>query len=79
MEYWYLLSVKRATLFNFADELRRYKGVQEDLDHLLQWLSKRHVRPEIDSFIGLSEVPSALDAMEQRSPYGSIICEPWKE
>mmetsp|Transcript_31932 Transcript_31932/g.66639 ORF Transcript_31932/g.66639 Transcript_31932/m.66639 type:complete len:483 (-) Transcript_31932:155-1603(-) len=79
VEYCYLAYMKRATLFDFADELENYEEVRQDFDFLLRLLSMRLIRPEIDRYIGLNEVARAQEDIRQRPLNGSIICEPWKD
>ena len=55
LEYCYLVSMKRATLFNFADVIGESmdENARQDLDFLLHLLSTRQLRPDIDRYIGL--------------------------
>ncbi|KAL7563139.1 hypothetical protein ACA910_012320 [Epithemia clementina (nom. ined.)] len=80
VEYCYLASMKRATLFSFADVVEEScdDQWQQDLEFLLHLLSTRQLRPDIDRFIGLNEVAKARSDIFKRPLYGSIICEPWK-
>jgi NADPH:quinone reductase-like Zn-dependent oxidoreductase len=84
--YLQLLTMKRATVFDFAEnhELEQDQ-VRDDLSHLLKLLSARKVRPEIDRYIKLSDVPKTYERMRKERRQGcmafpgTIICEPWRE
>ena len=81
VEYCYLASMERATLFSFADSVQDSldRKAKQDLQFLLNLLASRQLRPDIDRVVGLNEVAKARDDIFKRPLYGSIICQPWKE
>lgn len=74
-----LSSIQRATLFDFRENYKanRYE-VKEDLQFLLTALNRRHIRPEIDRYVKLNEIPRAYRDLKCKPRTGSIICEPWR-
>jgi NADPH:quinone reductase-like Zn-dependent oxidoreductase len=86
MGYLQLVTMKRASVFDFAEnhELQQDR-VREDLSYLLKLLTARQVRPEIDRYIKLSDVPKTYRHMRKQRRKGNmaftgtIICEPWRE
>lgn len=75
-----LMTLKRATLFDFTTSIELYPAdLLQDLNFLLRLLSTRTIRPEIDRFISLSDIPEAyreVTSPSQPSFVGTIICEP---
>lgn len=73
-------SVKRATLFDFRANYKnnRYE-LKEDLQFLLTALTRRHIRPQIDRYVKLADVPQVYRELNSCPVTGSIICEPWRE
>lgn len=70
----------RGSVFDFSQNVEQHPDdLREDIDFLLKLLSARQLRPKIDRFIGLSEVPRAHQEMQTLPVSGAIICEPWKE
>jgi hypothetical protein len=76
VEYCYLTYMKRATLFNFGDEVEYHDEIQQDLEFLLRLLSMRIIKPDIERLIGLNEVAKAHSDIRKRPLRGSIICDP---
>jgi NADPH:quinone reductase-like Zn-dependent oxidoreductase len=75
-----LSSIKRATLFDFQESYKtnKYK-LKEDLQFLLTALTRRHIRPQIDRYVMLGDVPKVYQELRKTPPTGSIVCEPWRE
>ena len=79
LDYYYLLTTKRATLFNFAESaFTEHAELEEDFRFLLRLLSTRQIRPQIDRYIKLADVPQAHCDMEDQVLVGAIVCEPWR-
>lgn len=79
-ECLFLSSIKRATLFDFQESYRANKyELKEDLQFLLTALSRRHIRPQIDRYVMLGDVPKVYQELRKTPPTGSIVCEPWRE
>ena len=75
-----LSSIKRATLFDFQESYKTKKyELKEDLQFLLTALTRRHIRPQIDRYVMLTDVPDVYREIKSIPPTGSIICEPWRE
>jgi len=76
-----LSMMDRALLFDYAgyvDENR--KEIFADMDFLLGLLSTRKLRPSVNRFITLKDIPHVHRELEKSKPTaGAIICEPWKE
>ena len=71
-------TMKRATLFEFAEYIEQYGDeLRDDLDFLLQLLTKRQIRPGIDRFISLQDIPAAHNEILNKPLTGTIVCEPW--
>jgi NADPH:quinone reductase-like Zn-dependent oxidoreductase len=81
LERYQLSLMKRATLFDFKEYVEQYRPlVLDDVAFLLSLLATRKIRPHVDRFITLSDVPKAHDEIQSNIPLaGAIICEPWKE
>jgi NADPH:quinone reductase-like Zn-dependent oxidoreductase len=80
LDRYTLSSMKRATLFDFgeyAEQNRR--DLLEDMDFLFQLLDTRKIRPQIDRFVALKDIPAAQKEMRMKPITGIIVCEPWKE
>ena len=73
-------SIKRATLFDFRENYKtnRYE-LKEDLQFLLTALTRRQIRPQIDRYVKLADVPTVYRDIRSKKTTGSIICEPWRE
>jgi NADPH:quinone reductase-like Zn-dependent oxidoreductase len=79
LEQCELCTMKRASLFDFAEYVEMYREqLWDDMNHLLQLLSQRQIRPEIDRYISLKEIPAAHNEILTKAMTGTIICEPWK-
>jgi NADPH:quinone reductase-like Zn-dependent oxidoreductase len=80
LERYQLSLVKRATLFDFKEYVEQYRPlVLDDVAFLLSLLATRKIRPQVDRFITLSEIPKAHNEIQSNIPLaGAIICEPWK-
>jgi NADPH:quinone reductase-like Zn-dependent oxidoreductase len=73
-------SVKRATLFDFRENYKNYRyELKEDLQFLLTALNRRHIRPDIDRYVKLADLPDLHRELERTPATGSIICEPWRD
>lgn len=80
VEYSKLSMMKRATLFDRVENVQTYReDVVQDLRFLLKLLSTRKIRPSIDRFIKVKDVPQAHQEMQASALTGAIVCEPWKE
>jgi NADPH:quinone reductase len=84
--YLQLVTMKRATIFDFAEDHELQPDrVRQDLSYLLKLLTSRQIRPEIDRYIKLSDVPKTYRHMRKQRRKGNmaftgtIICEPWRE
>lgn len=74
-----LCMMKRATIFDFTENLELYRNeTEQDFGFLLRMLALRKIRPHIDRFIRLGDVPEALLDLRAKLSTGTIICEPWK-
>lgn len=80
-ERYQLSLMNHASLFDFNEYVNQFRqDVFEDMRFLLELLSTRKLRPKVDRFITLSDVPNAHKEIEQNKPLaGAIICEPWKQ
>jgi NADPH:quinone reductase-like Zn-dependent oxidoreductase len=69
-----------ASLFDYSDYVTEFRQeVFEDMNFLLDLLSARRIRPKIDRFIALRDIPDAhMELEENKGMAGAIICEPWK-
>lgn len=75
-----LSMTERGSMFDFAENFAMHpESIREDMDFLLKLLATRQLRPQIDRFIKLSDVPRAHQEMQTLPHAGAIICEPWKE
>jgi NADPH:quinone reductase-like Zn-dependent oxidoreductase len=73
-------SVKRATLFDFRENYKNYRyELKEDQQFLLTALNRRHIRPDIDRYVKLADIPDLHRELETTPATGSIICEPWRD
>jgi NADPH:quinone reductase-like Zn-dependent oxidoreductase len=81
LERYQLSLMKRATLFDFKEYVEQYRPlVLDDVAFLLSLLATRKIRPLVDRFITLGDVPTAHNEIQSNIPLaGAIICEPWKE
>lgn len=81
LERYQLSLMKRATLFLFKEYVEQFRTlVFDDTAFLLTILATRKIRPQVDRFITLRDVPSAHDEIRSNLPVsGAIICEPWRE
>jgi NADPH:quinone reductase-like Zn-dependent oxidoreductase len=72
--------VPRASIYDFEENFERYPDrARYDLSFLMKLLATRQIRPKIDRYIKLKDVPRVHDEIQIRPPGGAIICEPWKE
>lgn len=80
LERYQLSMMKRATLFDFKEYVEQFRAeVFDDVTFLLSLLSTRKIRPQVDRFITLDDIPNAHDKIRSNVPLkGAIICEPWK-
>lgn len=80
-DYYQLLSVKRAALYDFSQSMNNnFKQMKEDFEYLLKLLSLRQLRPFIDSFVHLEDVEKTQAAMKNGVLMrGTVVCEPWKK
>lgn len=80
LECYHLSLVKRASLFDFVESYvnDRYQA-REDMDFLLNLLLTRQIRPPVDRYIKLADIPQAHKDMQTLPQEGAIVCEPWKE
>jgi NADPH:quinone reductase-like Zn-dependent oxidoreductase len=80
VDYYQLIMMKRATLFDFCESAKQYPmELKEDFKFLLNLLHLRQIRPHIESYVKLIDVPMAHIQMETEILTGAIVCEPWKE
>lgn len=81
LERYQLAMMDHATIFDFKEYVEQFHDdVFEDLTFLLTLLSTRTIRPHVDRFITLEEIPRAHRKIRSNAPLsGAIICEPWKE
>lgn len=75
-----LAVMKRASLFSFVEYVNQFRaGVCKDLEFLFKLLQRRQIRPKIDRFITLVDLPDIDDEIQKNNlPSGAVICEPWK-
>ena len=79
-EQYRVSSVKRASLFDFTESISSgLEETHEDVMFLLKHLTKRNIRPTIDRFIQLGDVPSIFDKIQGCPLTGAVVCEPRKE
>lgn len=79
-EYLQLVTMKRATLFDFVQNFEEnYESIREDFDFLLKLMSSRQIRPRIDRYVRLREIPKAHEDLQSQLMMGAIICHPWKD
>lgn len=79
VDRYQLSTIPRATLFDFELYVRKYRDeLREDLNFLLSLLEKRQIRPRIDRYIALQDIPATQEAMKSKPLTGTIVCEPWK-
>ena len=75
-----LSSLKRATFFDFRQNYKKNRyELKEDLQFLLTSLTRRQIRPQIDRYVKLGDVPALYPELKSKATSGSIICEPWRE
>ena len=75
-----LSSLKRATFFDFRENYKKNRyELKEDLQFLLTSLTRRQIRPQIDRYVKLSDVPAVYQELKFKPTSGCIICEPWRE
>ena len=80
MGYLQLVMMDRATVFDFVENQELdHDRLRQDLSHLLKLLTSRQLRPEIDRYVKLSEVPKTYQHMKRKRLVGAVICEPWRE
>ena len=80
VECFQLSSVKRATYFDFRTNYKKNRyELKEDFQFLLTALTRRQIRPQIDRYVKLVDVPKVYRDIRSRPSTGSIICEPWRE
>jgi NADPH:quinone reductase-like Zn-dependent oxidoreductase len=76
---YHLSTVKRATMFNLQESFQSQpQEVYRDLDFLFDALSTRQLRPLIDRYIRLHDVPATLEGLKASPAVGAVICEPHK-
>lgn len=74
------MTVHRSSLFDFLGSFKyNRREAKRDFEFLLDLLSKRMIRPRIDRYIGLRDVPSVHEELRNMALAGAIVCEPWKE
>jgi NADPH:quinone reductase-like Zn-dependent oxidoreductase len=75
-----LAVMKRASLFSFVEYVNEFRtGVCKDLEFLFKLLQRRQIRPKIDRFITLHDLPDVDDEIKNDNlSSGAVICEPWK-
>ena len=79
VDRYQLSTIPRATLFDFELYVQKYRDeLRDDLNFLLSLLDKRQIRPRIDRYIALRDVPATQEAMKSKPLTGTIVCEPWK-
>lgn len=79
-ERYQLSMIKRASLFDFAESFALHpEEVRCDLTFLLKLLATRQLRPRIDRYIKLRDVPRVRSEIQGRPHAGAVICEPWNE
>lgn len=80
-ERYQLSLIEGATLFDFAESKELYPDeMKEDFMFLLRLLSTRQIRPRIDRYITLADIPEVHKELQKRpASNGAIICEPWKQ
>jgi len=73
--------MNHASLFDFTEYIAQFRWeVFEDMHFLLELLSTRKLRPKVDRFISLKDIPDARKELKENRPLaGAIICEPWKQ
>jgi NADPH:quinone reductase-like Zn-dependent oxidoreductase len=72
--------MKRASLFDFSEYYTMNpEVVYKDLNFLLKLLTTRQIRPNIERFVKLCDLPKAHREMQTRPLTGAVICEPWKD
>ena len=81
LERYQLSFMDHANLFDYKEYVTQFRSeVFEDMRFLLELLSTRKLRPKVDRFITLKDIPSARKELKRSRPLaGAIICEPWKE
>lgn len=79
-ECLHLSSLERATFFDFREDYKKNRyELKEDLQFLLTSLTRRQIRPEIDRYVKLDDVPNVYKELKSKPTSGSIICEPWRD
>ena len=74
-----LSMIKRASLFSFDEYFEMHRDeVWQDMNFLLQLLSTRQIRPDIDRFVSPKDLASLRAELSSKPMCGTIICEPWK-
>lgn len=77
--YW-LSSIKGASMFDFTENFDMNPDeLVADTNYLLRLLATRQIRPIIDRYIKLSDIPSVHNEIRSRCRTGAVVCEPWKE
>jgi len=81
LERYQISLMNHASLFDFTDYVTQFRSeVFENMRFLLELLSTRKLRPKVDRFISLKDIPDARKELEENSPSaGAIICQPWKQ
>ena len=80
LERCQLSTMERATLFDFGEYVAKYRDeIWEDFNFLLGLLEARQIRPQIDRYITLKDIPAVHKEMETSPLTGAVVCEPWKE
>jgi NADPH:quinone reductase-like Zn-dependent oxidoreductase len=79
-EQYRIASMKRASLFDFNHCFENaLEDMHKDVKFLLRQLAKRQVRPSIDRFVKLSDLPRLCDTVQGCALSGAVVCEPRKE
>jgi NADPH:quinone reductase-like Zn-dependent oxidoreductase len=75
-----LTLVPRASLYDFEENFEHHPDrTRSDLNFLMKLLATRQIRPQIDRYIKLEDVPRVHGEMQTLPPGGAIICDFWKE
>jgi hypothetical protein len=51
---------------------------QQDLRFLFRRLVKRNLRPSVDKYIKMRDVPIVQEDMRRHPVIGAVVCEPWR-
>jgi NADPH:quinone reductase-like Zn-dependent oxidoreductase len=80
VDYYQLFMMTRATLFDFYESAKQYpRELNDDFRFLLHLLHTRQIRPQIESYVKLADIPKAHRKIEKEPVSGPVVCEPWKE